>query len=265
MPQITWKEEWIDWPTFLGQRLDPYSTYDQAKEAVKRLDITSEEEYRTAYLLDPLLPKHPHRLYEAEWKDWEDYTIRNHKYRTLTEASIAARKLGFSTQQDYENGYYLDSMLPRLPEVEYKYIWKSWNIFYRRPDHYESFDAARSATRALDFCSKRDYVRRCKALDSSLCVEPDKKYEDWTSWDDYLGLDNDSKFLDYHSAMKLVRENNVQTHSQYRLFRKHHEKLPSAPSPIYRDHWIDWPTFLGQREAPYETYQEAKKPSSRWG
>ncbi|RXT62639.1 VPA1269 family protein [Pseudomonas syringae] len=259
MPQITWKEEWIDWPTFLGQRLDPYPTYEQAKEAVKRLDITSEEEYRTVYLLDPLLPKHPYRLYEADWKDWEDYTIRNHKYKTLTEASAAARKLGFSTQLDYENGYHLDPMLPRRPEAEYKFIWKSWNRFYLRPDHYESFEEARSAARALDFCSKRDYVRRCKALDSSLCIEPDKKYEEWTSWHDFLGLDDDLKFLDYHSAMKFVRENNLKTHSQYTSFRKFHEKLPSAPSLVYRDHWIDWPTFLGQREAPYETYQEAKK------
>ena len=259
MPQITWKEEWIDWATFLGQRLNPYQTYAQAKEAVKRLDITTEEEYRRDYRLDALLPKHPYRLYGTEWKGWKDYLTRHTKYATLAEASMAARKLGFSKQSDYESGYYIDPSLPRHPEDQYKSEWKNWSRFHGRPDYYENFDEARAAATALDFYSKRDYIRRCKALDSALYIDPEKKYDDWAGWDNYLGLDTGAKFLDYHAAMRFVNENNIVTHAQYGRFRKNHRELPSAPSQVYRGHWIDWPTFLGQRKAPYDSYQEAKQ------
>ncbi|KZL39471.1 hypothetical protein VT47_09875 [Pseudomonas syringae pv. syringae] len=258
MPQIAWKDKWIDWPTFLGQRIDPYQSYERARVAVSILDVPNQDSYRKDYLLDAMLPKHPYRLYKSEWKGWEDYLGRREKYSTLEEAIAAARKLGFSTQSDYELGYQLDPLLPRQPEIDYQDNWLGWNAFYGRPDYYEDFEEARAAARNLGFHSQRDYVRRCKAEDSNLYVEPDKKYEAWAGWYDYLGLNAQRKFFDFSDAIDFIRAHNISTQIQYIAFQKKHSLLPYAPAEVYRDHWIDWPIFLGQREAPYENYNQAK-------
>lgn len=259
MPQITWKEEWIDWPTFLGQRIDPYPTYEQAQAAAKVLDVLDEQEYRKDYLLDPRLPKHPYRLYEQDWKGWDHYLARGEKYGTLAEASAAARALGFSTQAHYEAGRHLDIMLPRRPETTYKDEWASWNAFYGRAGYYPNFEDARKAARAIGFRSSSDYVRRAKTQDAMLHEDPENTYETWTGWDDYLGLNSTQNYLPYEDAVKFVRENNVSSQPQYIKLRKKYKALPADPSRAYRDDWIDWLTFLTHVVRPYETYQEAKQ------
>jgi len=58
-----------------GKRPIPlYSTLGEAKQAVKRLTITTKPQYLKRYKKDPRLPSNPNKFYKDKgWIDWYDF------------------------------------------------------------------------------------------------------------------------------------------------------------------------------------------------
>lgn len=74
-PERIYKDKgWVDWFDFLGKRKRIfYSTYKEAKAAVRKLGIQSVKDYKKKYLKDPHLPSHPDEVYHKNWRSWKDF------------------------------------------------------------------------------------------------------------------------------------------------------------------------------------------------
>jgi len=55
------------------KRIPKYKTLAEAKEAVKRLGITSLPKYERGYRGDPLLPSNPGIYYSEDWAGARDF------------------------------------------------------------------------------------------------------------------------------------------------------------------------------------------------
>jgi superfamily II DNA or RNA helicase len=66
---------WISGFDFFGKEIpDIYPTYGEARNAVKKLRITSAENYRKRYKEDPRLPSNPYEYYNNKgWVSWFDF------------------------------------------------------------------------------------------------------------------------------------------------------------------------------------------------
>lgn len=119
-PEHQFAKTWVSfggWDAFLGL---PYETYDEAAAAARRLKIFSRPVYKARYREDPRLPSHPERDYAAHWVEhgeWKGFLDRF--YRTIEEASAAARARGFSGMRDYVDWHHLDPKLPSNPDLYY--------------------------------------------------------------------------------------------------------------------------------------------------
>jgi superfamily II DNA or RNA helicase len=131
-PNVYYKDEWTNWPTFLGKaKIVKYAKCSEAAEAVKLLKIESVEEYRARYTEDPLLPSSPNVYYKDVWVNWPTFLgkTKTDKYSTYAEASSAAIRLGFKTVDEYRAGYKIDPRLPGCPNRSYPKSWKGWPTF----------------------------------------------------------------------------------------------------------------------------------------
>ena len=83
----------------------------------------------------------------------------------------------------------------------------------------------------------------------------------WNSWSNFLGSgrlsnqDKSKKRIPYKEAHKFAISLNLKTANEWRQYIKGKfenlpplpQNLPRKPDAIY-DEWIDWPTFLGNKE-----------------
>ncbi|MDD5069662.1 MAG: integrase repeat-containing protein [Candidatus Omnitrophica bacterium] len=63
---------WTSWYNFFGKKKpDFYSSYAKAKDAAKRLSISSAGDYKKKYSKDKSLPSHPDDFYSKKgWTSW---------------------------------------------------------------------------------------------------------------------------------------------------------------------------------------------------
>lgn len=202
-PDKSYPKEWSGWPAFLKtnrkKQLDIpdcfYATYSQARSAITALGIKSKQEYKLKHRLDDKLPPTPEAMYGGYWRDWGTFINgpifyrSDDLYKTLSEASVAAKKLGAKTARDYISVYCKDPRLPSNPSTFYK-EWKGWNLFLgTKPVNvhfYKSLKSASTAAKELKILSARDYVQRYKS-DPRLPSNPSQVYDNWSSWDQFLG------------------------------------------------------------------------------
>lgn len=203
-PEKVFFWEWCGWPAFLGtkrkRRLNIpeayYATYAQSRRAAAGLGIRTKSEYLQRYSEDNKLPADPKKIYGSYWKDWDTYLLQvkcpkrlNGIYKTLTQASQAARALGPESAREYIKIYQTDPGLPSNPSNYYK-DWKSWHHFlgtvHPEEKFYKTLRQASAAAKAMNICSARDYIK-CYRLDSKLPSTPYQFYEKWVSWDSFLG------------------------------------------------------------------------------
>lgn len=87
---------------------------------------------------------------------------------------------------------------------------------------------------------------------------PHRVYEEWTSWNDFLGNDNtwdgwDRKngmeWMEYWEAVRLVQKMGIKSKKEYIECHKGGmipENIPRAPDQTYKEKWTGWPSFLGK-------------------
>lgn len=88
---------------------------------------------------------------------------------------------------------------------------------------------------------------------------PDTIYKDigWVSWNEFLGTNNvfilykpgdrriKKNWPTYHEAMRIVHKQGFTYYPTYQKWAKENG-LPTRPDYNYKEHWIDWPTYLGK-------------------
>lgn len=124
-----------------------YLTYTEAKEAVKKLGISSYVwwDYSKNKLLPPGVPSNPLRIYRSEWTNWKDFLGTHGRKRVMP---ISASYLNFEEAMkavldlNVKNSiewYRLvksgkkPKNLPSRPDMFYT-EWKGWRRFLQRED-----------------------------------------------------------------------------------------------------------------------------------
>lgn len=191
-PQKIYKTSWLGWDFFLkGQNTSFYSTYEEAKRAVRSLGIRTYREYQVRYKEDPRLPSNPNTFYRDHWESFPAFTGGSgpSRYRKLEDAAKATQALGIKSGAEYRRRFKEDPMLPHNPAGVYSSEWRSWHVFLgkRKREFYSTYSKAKTATRRLKIRSCYEYKRRYKE-DPLLPSGPDSFYpDDWKGWASFLG------------------------------------------------------------------------------
>lgn len=231
-----------------------YQSLEEAKSSVKLLGIRTMAVYRNNRYLDPRLPEHPDRFYAGDWAGERKFfgTIPA-KYSTLTEASVAVRKMGFQSSAEYYRGYWVDPKLPQSPHKQYRDEWVSWFDFFDKEPrrHYKVMEVASSVARNLGVTNSTSYSLHY-GLDPLLPARPDRVYHnEWLSWESFLGYGRYESLVEAQDAARRI---GIRTSIEYSARYMEDARLPGCPHRFYKDSWISWPNFLGKRR--YDTLEE---------
>ena len=266
-PDRTYKNNgWIDdWPDYFGTTdISNYPTYEEAKNAVRKLNIKSPTEYKNRYSEDPRLPCHPNLTFKKDWKGFDDLldieTII--LYPTLKEAKTAVKRLNINTDAEYRQKHHKDPRLPSTPSKYYrKEGWNGMPDFLDKPyaDKYTKYTDAKKAVRKLQIKSRREYNRRYKE-DSRLPSNPEDIYVGigWIDYNHFLGIEKHNFYETYVEAKQAVRKLGIKSRKEYIEGKRYKEdlRLPSQPNVYYKDKgWTKWSDFWGTR---YLTYEDAR-------
>ncbi|MCE9635831.1 MAG: hypothetical protein K8T90_09010 [Planctomycetes bacterium] len=213
---------------FHGASEAPVLAFDEAREFVRRLGLTSTAEYsRWSAGHRPDLPRRPdtipstpHRVYARRgWTDWGDYlgTGNIHptkrRFRSLEAARRYARGLGFRSSTEWnlfatgrrtDLGPFPDDV-PRCPHLTYAgQGWMNWGDFLgtgtvaNAQRVHRPFAEARAFARSLRLRSSQEWVALVRGrMPERAPVPPDIPrtpevvylHLGWLGWRDFLGND----------------------------------------------------------------------------
>jgi hypothetical protein len=175
----------------------------------------------------------------------------------------------------------LPNNIPRTPWFVYRDNgWTSIGDFLGtnqvapRLKQYRTYEGAEGFARSLKLTRKEDWIAYSKGempylppLPVDIPASPPRTYKriknggKWNSWSNFLGSgrlsnqDKSKKRIPYKEAHKFAISLNLKTANEWRQYIKGKfenlpplpQNLPRKPDAIY-DEWIDWPTFLGNKE-----------------
>lgn len=262
-PNILYAWEWQGYPSFLDKPLERYTTYAEAKEAVKTIGAYTLEQYKRLHNKDSLLPATPESVYKSHWVSWGEFLPSNPElrfYESLAEAAEAVRALGITSTDAYKLRYKEDPLLPSTPNKFYADSWQGFSsLFDGVVGRYPTYSEAKEAVKVIGARSMSHYKRIC-GEDPKLPVSPEVYYGDaWKSWTDYLPYAPNSKF--YSSLLEAtdaVKRLGIQSQDEYRDRYKEDVRLPSNPNAVYSEEWKGFPKFFNRSVERYESYAEAK-------
>lgn len=85
---------------------------------------------------------------------------------------------------------------------------------------------------------------------------PNKHYEEWVGWPEFLGEVRRPEFLSFDEASALVQSlgiRDIKHFKEYIASGFADPRMPARPDSAYSDHWTGWPGFLAPRFVDYET------------
>ena len=251
------KTGWEGWGAFLSDELVAiYASYEEAKQATKKLGIVSVPDYRKRYYEDPRLPSSPEKAYSGRgWTNWYDFFDRQKSkfYPTYSEMEQAVHKLGITSKKEYLVRRKEDKKLPCAPWSEYASKgWVSWKFLFRffKPLFYSDLAEASAAAKRLGIISASDYRAKYK-LDTRLPCDPKSHFLPWPGWPNFLGVERDRNYKTYEEAKKAVANFGFKSYAEYRDGYKQDPRLPSAPYRAFKHKgWISIQDFLSLEIAP---------------
>lgn len=171
-----------------GVKHEKYPTWLQAAKAVKRLGITSQDEYRKMYKKDPRLPSAPEQAY-ADFPGYRQLFGQKTRsiYPTWKQAGKAAQRIGITDSVQYRTRFREDSGLPAHPHQVYEDFpgFKAY-LGNEVREYYPTLQQASRAAKKLKFKSSTEY-KKCYRQDKRLHSNPDKYYADFPGWPKFLG------------------------------------------------------------------------------
>ncbi|MCE1021749.1 integrase repeat-containing protein, partial [Pseudomonas monteilii] len=152
---------------------ESYCSYDEARQIIAALNICTAGQYRSRYKEHAGLPSNPPIFFAGKgWDCWYVFLSKAKPdlYESLSQAQIAARFLGISTQLEYVARYKEDSRLPSDP-VRFYDECKSWRHFFQEDYEkaYPTYEEAKSAARRLGVHTAKEYKNRYLGMLRSTC------------------------------------------------------------------------------------------------
>lgn len=266
------------------KRRNKFYSFEEAKVAVKKLNITSQIDYHLKYKGDSRLHSSPAIRYKGEWRGWEDYLgkPRSYNHSTYLEAQNSAKNLGIKSKTAYAYRRKEDPLLPSRPDTIYQDEWRGWKQFLGTSwTLYPTYEEARLATIKLGLQGRIDYINRYKR-DPRLPSSPSSKYKkDWQGWEHFTGVkkpsiqqkkppvqnyvpSTETPYPNLNEAQEAARRLSITTSREYRDLYKADPRLPSAPDTTYISDWISWSHFL-RGDLPLYSYEQAQKVIRKLG
>ena len=273
-PDGTYKNNgWKNWYEYFSiNRIAHYPTYEEAKNAVRKLGIKSNTAYKKYHYNDPRLPYSPQIIYKNKgWISFHEFLGISpaKKYQTYIEAKNAVLKLNIRSEKEYRLRYKEDDRLPSTPSRFYKD--KGWIDNYdffnkKRPDYYATYNEAIKAIRKLSIKSRKEYDKRYKD-DQFLPSNPEDIYKGigWIDYFNFLGIKRRSYYETYEEAQMVIKQIGIRSRKEYIEQKRYKEdsKLPSNPSKYYKAKgWTKWDEFFVKH---YIKYEEAKDATKKLG
>lgn len=183
-----------------------FMDFDKARSIIRSKGIGSIKAWHnySRTIRERGIPSSPYIIYEDEWKGWGDWLgteiicSRNEGYMTFEAAVIIVRKLGLKSVKEWlsycRSGKKL-KMIPSNPDRKYKDEWKGWGDWLGTGNvssinrNYLPFRSSRKIARGLKLKAEKEWRRYSKSGNRPIDIpsNPDKKYDEWISWRDWLG------------------------------------------------------------------------------
>ena len=153
-PENTYKDQWVNWPTFLKNGKKPngsFVSYDEASLWAKNNSIKTGIQWVALKNKPENIPSYPDNVYIEEWVGWaaflgvEPYrgkkptkkkvrkrvTERKFNFVSYEECAIWAKNNGIKISKDWKKIKNRPSNIPSDPPKAYKKVWVSWPEFFK--------------------------------------------------------------------------------------------------------------------------------------
>ena len=210
-------------------------------------------------------------------KIWERVAKLN--WLSFEEARNYARGLKFTNVRQWQEFFTTKRMplnIPTAPNVTYlNNGWISWGDWLGNDNMkvhnrvYNSFESARDYARTLNFTNSKQWKAHfgVKNIINGIPKHPDKYYDEWISWGDWLGsfhLANYQKpYLSYTESIIFVHKLKLVTKKQwddYVKSGKKPENIPSSPWITYKKKgWVSTNEWLGNGINSILPFEAARK------
>lgn len=267
-PARHYQKDWGGWANYLNYTPRPksrpslagkYQTYEEFKEAIRKLGIQNQKEFYSRVYEDPMLPASPQRAYE-EWEGWTRAMAGRRSYwcNSWQDARDVCLQYKFATATEYIQGYQIDDRLPCNPSVRFD-DFPGW-VDFLLPSNYSCLDDLKLAAKILKVKTEQQYSNFCKKY-PQLPINPEAFFEvEWVNWYETLGLPSP---YTYNEIQELMELHHCKTVDEYvALWRKLKDpRMPRHPRKFYSE-WTSTHEFV-QKDPPARfTYAAAK--SVRW-
>jgi superfamily II DNA or RNA helicase len=218
-PRAVYKGKgWISFGDWLGTNtiapfLREYLTYDEASKFVKKLKLSSQNEwieYCKSGKKPENIPSNPNITYKKsnDWKSWGEWlgtgnvAPYNLNYLPYEYAKKIVHRLKLSSNKewrDYIKNNNLPTGIPASPDKTYKRFnhWQGWGDWLgtgRKATNERviiSFNEAKRFVSKLGLQSNKEYLELSRAgkIPQEIPLKPDRAYKNsgWKGWPDFLG------------------------------------------------------------------------------
>lgn len=275
-PDKVYKDEWIDWGSWLGTNYvstsrREFRSFKEARKYIHSLSFKTAEEWREWCKSSSKpndIPATPETVYKDQWINTGDWigtgrvSNRQREFLSFEDARAFARKLNLDSAKkwhEWTRTNCIPSNIPINPSVSYAEEWKGWG------DWLGTGRIAAMHIEFLPFHEARDFVRSLKIKTQNEWKEwykknkpkkipsnPNATYSnDWVSFGDWLGTgkigNKNREYRSFEDARKFVRSLKLQNYEEWNQWSKYSRSLdiPSHPSSIYKEEWVSFGDWIG--------------------
>ena len=295
-PQLVYKNcGWVTWGDWLGTgriatSKQIYLPFNEAKSFVHTLKLNCTREwkiYGSSGNKPNNIPSNPQYHYK-EWisfYDWLGYKTQRKRYKNFLpfeDARAFVHTLNLKSEEDwkkYSKSGNKPSNIPSAPKHRYKnngwIRWGDWIGTGRIADknrEFLSYEEAKKIIHPLKLNGSDGWQLYCKSGNrpDNIPSNPNSHYKEWVDYVDWLGTETIRKkrgnFLPFKEARDFVRSLHFKSQIEWSHYasRERPKFIPSTPSVIYKDEWIDWGDWLGTgsiatQQRQFLSFEEAKK------
>ncbi|MDT3295942.1 VPA1269 family protein [Shewanella sp. SP2S2-6] len=247
-----------------------FYSYQEALQIVRKQGFANSKEYRKFASMDSKMPSSPNSFYrDLGWINWSEFLAKKRcreDYYTYLEAQAVVQRARIVYSKQFKLWEKTDPKMPANPNYFYKNSgWINWYRFLGKPspgEQFYSYINAQKVNKEQSLSSKKEFYKYART-DSRMPSGPAYVYKDsgWVNWYEFLNKSLPAElFHSYEYAQKIVQEQGIGNHQDFREYAKTDSKMPFSPHLVYENKgWIDWYSFWGNPRPDFYTYDEAKK------
>ncbi len=280
-PGLTYKNDWLGWPNFLGTEKN-FLDFNEAHKIIFKKQIKSEGMWRKLIQEGKIprnIPKNPDSFYKNKgWINWPHWLRKEKiiKKFNYDEASEYCKKIGLKRQVDFQKLKKTKNFplrMPKEPNKVYKNNgWVDWPTFLQSSiipinlRKIDDFQKAKKFVKENNIKSSTEWTRFVNEgkIPENLPLKPDFYYRNkgWKGWNDFTGTEKIDYDLTYFQARKIVRALGLKSNKEwleYAYSKNKHPKLPKQPRIKYLNKgWSGMDDWLGISKVKITaTYTEA--------